>query len=61
MTDRRKDSKASALILEALRMKIAFDEESAMKLLRKELVPDGLARAALAGRYERRQHHEGAR
>ena len=61
MTDRHQDSRTAALILEALRMKRAFHEESAMKLLRKELVPGDLARAALSGRYEHRQHHEGAR
>ncbi|MCE3602352.1 hypothetical protein LXA47_01825 [Massilia sp. P8910] len=36
-------------------MKPAFDEDAAMKLLRQQEVPEDLAHAALAGRYERRQ------
>ncbi|UOD29304.1 hypothetical protein INH39_28480 [Massilia violaceinigra] len=41
MSDRRQDGKTATLILETLHMKRAFDEDAAMKLLRKELVPDG--------------------
>ncbi|NHZ42671.1 hypothetical protein [Massilia aquatica] len=61
MTDCRQDSKTAAFLLEALHRKRAFDQDAATKLLRKELVSDDLARAALVCTYERRQHHEGTR
>lgn len=54
MTEQRQGSKTAALILEALRMKRAFNEEAALKLLRQQLVPDDVAKTALADRYERR-------
>lgn len=53
MTDRRQDHKTADLIREARRMKLAFDEDAGLTLLRRQQVPDELARSALAGRYER--------
>ncbi|HEX8610120.1 MAG TPA: hypothetical protein VF800_02435 [Telluria sp.] len=61
MTDRRQDQKTADLIREALRMKRAFDEGAGLTLLRRQHVPDELAKAALAGQYERRQHYDGGR
>ncbi|MDQ1920565.1 hypothetical protein [Massilia pseudoviolaceinigra] len=55
MNDRRQDRTTAALILEALHMKRAFDEDAALKLLHRKKVPEDLARSALVGPFERRQ------
>lgn len=55
MTDRRQDHKTADLIRSAPRMKRAFDEDAGLTLLRRQQVPDEVARAALSGTYERRQ------
>lgn len=53
--NQRTDTKTAEQISEALHMKQAFGEAAALEFLRRRAVPDELAQAALAGRYERRQ------
>lgn len=53
--EQRTDSTTAEHIREARRFKTAFGKAAALDYLRRRAVPDGLAEAALAGRYERRQ------
>ena len=54
MLTRRQDEETSDKISETLRMQTAFGRAAALDLLHKRALPEDLARAALAGRYERR-------
>lgn len=55
MLDRRQDHKTAEQISEAMRMKRAFGEDAGIELLKRQAVPEQLARAALGGKYERRK------
>lgn len=51
----RTDVETAEKVREALAMQRAFGQAAALDFLRRRAVPDDLALAALAGRYERRQ------
>ncbi|HEX9173867.1 MAG TPA: hypothetical protein VF861_14535 [Telluria sp.] len=55
MLDRRQDRTTATTVIEALRMKTAFGDLAARRLLERQGVPPAVARRTLAGRHDPRQ------